>query len=146
MDVSFTWCPFSSLLFSCKYCLEAFDLGQDSYYCIMTCHKSLYVSEGGSFRSSAPTMIFPFLPTSFLLLSWFYHGHWSHSGENPEMIRVTPPLDGGNYHSWCRGMKRALLFNNKLKFLDGRIERTLLARRSRHLKTKVQVSNSSALQ
>ncbi|KAF1877586.1 hypothetical protein Lal_00040302 [Lupinus albus] len=32
---------------------------------------------------------------------------------------VTPPLQGNNYHSWMRSMKRILLSKNKFMFVDG---------------------------
>ncbi|XP_068492152.1 uncharacterized protein [Phaseolus vulgaris] len=35
------------------------------------------------------------------------------------MVLVTPQLDGSNYHSWSRAMKRALLSKNKFKFFNG---------------------------
>lgn len=41
-----------------------------------------------------------------------------HLGENSRMILVSPPLNDTNYHSWSR---RALLFKNKLKFINGEI-------------------------
>jgi len=45
-----------------------------------------------------------------------------HLGENPGMILVTPALDGSNYHTWSRAMKRALLSKNKIKFINGEIQ------------------------
>jgi len=38
------------------------------------------------------------------------------------MILVTPALDGTNYHTWSRGMKRARLLKNKIKFINGEIQ------------------------
>jgi len=35
------------------------------------------------------------------------------------MVLVTPLLDGSNYHSWSRAVKRAFLFKNKFKFVNG---------------------------
>jgi len=35
--------------------------------------------------------------------------YYLHPGENPGMVLVTPHLDGTNYHSWSRAMKRELL-------------------------------------
>jgi len=40
-------------------------------------------------------------------------------GENSGMVLVTSQLDGSNYHSWSRAMKRALISKNKFKFLNG---------------------------
>jgi len=37
------------------------------------------------------------------------------------MVLVTPQLDGSNYHSWSRSMKRALQSRNKFKFVNGEI-------------------------
>ncbi|XP_017413157.1 uncharacterized protein LOC108324738 [Vigna angularis] len=47
--------------------------------------------------------------------------YYLHPGENPGLVLVTPPLNGTNYHSWSTGMKRALLFKNKVKFINGDI-------------------------
>jgi len=47
--------------------------------------------------------------------------YYLHLGENPRMVLVTPPLDGSNYHKWSRGMKRALLSKNKIKFVNDEI-------------------------
>ncbi|XP_019435943.1 PREDICTED: uncharacterized protein LOC109342409 [Lupinus angustifolius] len=44
-----------------------------------------------------------------------------HPGDNPGAILVSTPLDGTNYNSWSRSMKRALLSKNKFKFVDGSI-------------------------
>jgi len=38
------------------------------------------------------------------------------------MILVTHVLDGSNYHTWSRAMKRALLSKNKIKFINGEIQ------------------------
>ncbi|XP_019416458.1 PREDICTED: uncharacterized protein LOC109327761 [Lupinus angustifolius] len=42
-------------------------------------------------------------------------------GESPGATLITPPLDGNNYVSWSRAMKRALRSKNKFKFVDGTI-------------------------
>jgi len=47
--------------------------------------------------------------------------YYLHPGENPNMVLVTPHLDGTNYHSWSRAMKCALLSKNKYKFFNGEI-------------------------
>ncbi|XP_019420684.1 PREDICTED: uncharacterized protein LOC109330868 [Lupinus angustifolius] len=49
------------------------------------------------------------------------NAYYLHPGENPGAILVSPPLEGGNYHSWSRAMRRALSSKNKLKFVDGSI-------------------------
>ncbi|CAL0329776.1 unnamed protein product [Lupinus luteus] len=45
-----------------------------------------------------------------------------HPGENPGHALVAPPLNGKNYHSWSRAMRRALSSKNKFRFVDGRIQ------------------------
>ncbi|XP_068464261.1 uncharacterized protein [Phaseolus vulgaris] len=47
--------------------------------------------------------------------------YYLHLGENPRMVLINVQLDAGNYHTWSRGMKRALLSKNKHKFVDGSI-------------------------
>ncbi|XP_068504314.1 uncharacterized protein [Phaseolus vulgaris] len=44
--------------------------------------------------------------------------YYLHLGENPGMILINIQLNGANYHTWSRAMKRALLSKNKLKFID----------------------------
>ncbi|XP_019455050.1 PREDICTED: uncharacterized protein LOC109356169 [Lupinus angustifolius] len=44
-----------------------------------------------------------------------------HHGENPGFILVSHPLDGTNYISWSRAMRRALGSKNKYKFVNGAI-------------------------
>ncbi|XP_019420743.1 PREDICTED: uncharacterized protein LOC109330930 [Lupinus angustifolius] len=44
-----------------------------------------------------------------------------HPGKNPEFILVSPPLDGTNYNSWSRAMRRGLGSKNKYKFVNGTI-------------------------
>jgi len=44
--------------------------------------------------------------------------YYLHPGENSGMVLINVQLDGGNYHAWSRGMKRALLSENKHKFVD----------------------------
>jgi len=48
--------------------------------------------------------------------------YYLHPDENPGMVLVTLSLDGSNYHTWSRGMKRALLSKNKIKFINGEIQ------------------------
>jgi len=48
--------------------------------------------------------------------------YYLHPSENPGMILVSPALDGSNYHTWSRRMKRALLSKNKIKFINGEIQ------------------------
>ncbi|XP_050217905.1 uncharacterized protein LOC126668770 [Mercurialis annua] len=47
--------------------------------------------------------------------------YYVHPSENPSLLLVTNLLTEGNYHSWCRAMKKALISKNKLKFIDGSI-------------------------
>ncbi|MCI44137.1 hypothetical protein A2U01_0065376, partial [Trifolium medium] len=42
-----------------------------------------------------------------------------HPNENLTAALVNPPLDGKNYHSWSRSMRKAIIMKNKLRFLDG---------------------------
>lgn len=44
-----------------------------------------------------------------------------HPGEYPVTILVSPPLNGNNYHSCAWSMKRAMIWKNKYRFLDGSI-------------------------
>jgi len=44
--------------------------------------------------------------------------HYLHPGEKPDMILINIQLNGANYHTWSKTMKRALLSKNKLKFID----------------------------
>ncbi|XP_019414585.1 PREDICTED: uncharacterized protein LOC109326348 [Lupinus angustifolius] len=44
-----------------------------------------------------------------------------HLGESPSAILATPPLNGNNYQSWSRAMRRALSSKNKFKFVNGSI-------------------------
>ncbi|XP_019455164.1 PREDICTED: uncharacterized protein LOC109356294 [Lupinus angustifolius] len=50
-----------------------------------------------------------------------HNPYYLHPGENPGAILTTPPLDGSNYHSWSRAMRRALSSKNKIKFVNGTI-------------------------
>ncbi|XP_019440938.1 PREDICTED: uncharacterized protein LOC109346011 [Lupinus angustifolius] len=50
-----------------------------------------------------------------------HNPYYLHPGENPGAILTTPPLDGINYHSWSRAMRRALSSKNKFKFVNGTI-------------------------
>ncbi|CAJ2652049.1 unnamed protein product [Trifolium pratense] len=44
-----------------------------------------------------------------------------HSSDGPSSVKVTPLLNGTNYHSWARSMRRALGAKLKFEFLDGTI-------------------------
>jgi len=46
-----------------------------------------------------------------------------HPSEGPNYILVIPPLDGSNYLAWSRSMIRAFGAKNKLKLIDGFMER-----------------------
>ncbi|XP_019425084.1 PREDICTED: uncharacterized protein LOC109333961 [Lupinus angustifolius] len=50
------------------------------------------------------------------------NSYYPHPGEYPGIALVTPPLDGNNYHSWSRSMRRALSSKNKFKFVNGSIQ------------------------
>ncbi|XP_019415017.1 PREDICTED: uncharacterized protein LOC109326712 [Lupinus angustifolius] len=45
--------------------------------------------------------------------------YYMYLGGNPGSILVTPSLDGNNYQSWSRAMRRALRSKNKYRFIDG---------------------------
>ncbi|XP_019438846.1 PREDICTED: uncharacterized protein LOC109344537 [Lupinus angustifolius] len=51
----------------------------------------------------------------------FQNPFYLHPGESPGAILATPPLDGSNYQSWSRTMRRALSSKNKFKFVNGSI-------------------------
>ncbi|GAU50785.1 hypothetical protein TSUD_192210 [Trifolium subterraneum] len=44
-----------------------------------------------------------------------------HPSDGPSSVKVTPLLDGSNYHSWARSMRRALGAKLKFEFIDGSI-------------------------
>jgi hypothetical protein len=44
-----------------------------------------------------------------------------HLSGGPSSVKVTPPLNGSNYHAWARSMRRALGAKLKFEFLDGSI-------------------------
>ncbi|XP_019415302.1 PREDICTED: uncharacterized protein LOC109326873 [Lupinus angustifolius] len=48
--------------------------------------------------------------------------YYLHPGESPGAVLVSPPLNGTNYHSWSRAMRRALSSKNKFKFVNGVIK------------------------
>ncbi|XP_019416439.1 PREDICTED: uncharacterized protein LOC109327737 [Lupinus angustifolius] len=50
-----------------------------------------------------------------------HNPYYMHSGEHPSTTLVTQQLDGTNYNSWSRAMRRALCSKNKYKFIDGSI-------------------------
>ncbi|GAU49924.1 hypothetical protein TSUD_180420 [Trifolium subterraneum] len=47
--------------------------------------------------------------------------YYVHPGDGPSSVKVTPVLNGSNYHSWSRSMRRALGGKLKLDFIDGTI-------------------------
>lgn len=47
--------------------------------------------------------------------------YYLHPAENPGAILVTPLMNGNNYDTWSKKMKRALLTKNKIKFINGKI-------------------------
>ncbi|GAU48591.1 hypothetical protein TSUD_405820 [Trifolium subterraneum] len=47
--------------------------------------------------------------------------YYVHSSDGPGSVKVTPPLNGSNYHSWARSMRRALGAKLKFEFVDGSI-------------------------
>jgi len=49
------------------------------------------------------------------------NAYYLHPGEIPTMILIMSHLDGSNYYSWSRAMKRALLSKNKFKFVNREI-------------------------
>jgi hypothetical protein len=44
-----------------------------------------------------------------------------HPSDGPSSVKVTPPLNGSNYHAWARSMRRALGAKLKFEFIDGSI-------------------------
>jgi hypothetical protein len=44
-----------------------------------------------------------------------------HLSGGPSSVKVTPPLNGSNYHAWARSMRRALGAKLKFEFLDDSI-------------------------
>ncbi|KAK2450734.1 putative mitochondrial protein [Trifolium repens] len=47
--------------------------------------------------------------------------YYVHSSDGPSTVKVSPPLNGANYHSWSRSMRRALGGKMKIEFVDGSI-------------------------
>lgn len=45
--------------------------------------------------------------------------YYIHPRENPAAVLVSRPLNGANYHSWARLMRRAMISKNKFRFVDG---------------------------
>jgi hypothetical protein len=45
--------------------------------------------------------------------------YYVHPNESATAALVSPLLDGKNYHTWSRSMKKAVIMKNKLRFLDG---------------------------
>jgi hypothetical protein len=44
-----------------------------------------------------------------------------HLSDGPSSVTVSPVLDGSNYHSWARSMRRVLGGKMKYGFFDGTI-------------------------
>jgi len=51
--------------------------------------------------------------------------YYLHPGENLDFVLVSNILNDTNYVSWSRNMQRALLSENKLKFVNGSIKTPL---------------------
>jgi hypothetical protein len=47
--------------------------------------------------------------------------YFVHPSDGPSSVSVSPVLDGSNYHSWARSMRRALGGKMKFEFVDGSI-------------------------
>lgn len=47
--------------------------------------------------------------------------YFVHPSDGPSSVTVTPLLNGSNYHSWARSMRRALGGKMKYEFVDGTI-------------------------
>src|SRR3954464_326111 len=47
--------------------------------------------------------------------------YYVHPSDGPSSISITPVLNGSNYHSWARSMRRALRGKMKFDFVDGTI-------------------------
>jgi hypothetical protein len=47
--------------------------------------------------------------------------YFVHASDGPSSVKVTPVLNGSNYHAWSRTMRRALGGKLKLEFIDGTI-------------------------
>jgi hypothetical protein len=47
--------------------------------------------------------------------------YFVHPSDGPSSVTVSPVLDGSNYHSWARSMRRALGGKMKFEFVDGYI-------------------------
>lgn len=47
--------------------------------------------------------------------------YYVHPSDGPSIVKVTPILEGFNYHSWARSMRRALGGKMNLEFVDGSI-------------------------
>jgi hypothetical protein len=45
--------------------------------------------------------------------------YYVHPNESATVALVSQLLDGKNYHTWSRSMKKAVIMKNKLRFLDG---------------------------
>ena len=51
--------------------------------------------------------------------------YFLHNGDHQRLNLVSNPLNGVNYHTWCRAMLMALIANNKVRFMDGIISRPM---------------------
>lgn len=47
--------------------------------------------------------------------------YFVHPSDGPSSVTVYPVLDGSNYHSWARSMRRTLGGKMKFEFVDGSI-------------------------
>ncbi|XP_019435022.1 PREDICTED: uncharacterized protein LOC109341540 [Lupinus angustifolius] len=54
-----------------------------------------------------------------------HNPYYLHPGENPGAALVNYPLDGTNYYSWSRAIRRALKSKNNYKVVDGSIPKPL---------------------
>ncbi|BAT79878.1 hypothetical protein VIGAN_02281900, partial [Vigna angularis var. angularis] len=50
--------------------------------------------------------------------------YYLHPGENPSITLISQVLTESNYSSWSRNLKRAILSKNKIKFIDGSIQKS----------------------
>jgi hypothetical protein len=48
-----------------------------------------------------------------------------HPSDGPSSVKVSPVLNGANYHAWSRSMRRALGVKLKIEFIDGSLPQPL---------------------
>jgi hypothetical protein len=48
--------------------------------------------------------------------------YFVHPSDGPSSISISPKLNGSNYHSWAKSMRRELVGKMKLEFVDGTID------------------------